>query len=424
MAGFDPDAYLAVDGTATADEPFDPDKYLAGGFDPNKYLKHGGWEIPPDVLAQSDPEQYATPDKIPFWANNAAAAAVDTIKGFIPHSVGDVAKLLTPLTSAPEEIKKNYAVLHDWISGDKSLEESQREHMPEMFILKDAEQTPPFSRERFAAGFQVLANMGMAASIARGMRGHGDAAVADVPTEFDPDTYLAGTEAPNVESAVPAPAIEEAPAAGTDAPTEELPPETSTATAPPDEIPTESGRLESRSERPLTEEDKARAAYYAELEDQASAMQGDVGHELWDAVQDAGGLPSKNASARETYGGELDSIEESLRDPTRKQKTSLNKIFRKDAPSADELALRLRERGFNVEGIDDVTALIDTRIRTDREIYGIPTPAELFSPKAGAGEGPLDPADTGPPNCAWTNADDGQSTGDNAAHPAGKRIRR
>src|SRR4051794_2139902 len=113
MAGFDPDAYLAGD-TATADEPFDPDKYLDSGFDPNKYIKHGGWEIPPDVLAQSDPEQYATPDKIPFWANNAAAAAVDTIKGFIPHSVGDVAKLLTPLASAPEEIKKNYAALHDW----------------------------------------------------------------------------------------------------------------------------------------------------------------------------------------------------------------------------------------------------------------------------------------------------------------------
>ena len=129
-------------------------------------------------------------------------------------------------------------------------------------------------------------------------------------------------------------------------------------------------------------EDKARARYYVELQAETDALQGETGHEILDAVVKAGGLPSKQGNFRASYGGELDSLEEAFRDPSLKERIPLNKVFRSDAPSADELATRLRDRGFNVQSRENVTALLDTRLRTGRPIFGQPAAAEFYSPKA------------------------------------------
>src|SRR4051812_48562821 len=80
-------------------------------------------QIPQDVIENSNPEQYATPDKIPPWTEHAAEAAVETFKGFIPKSGLDVAKLLTPLASLAdllEEARKNVTAVREMIAGNKS----------------------------------------------------------------------------------------------------------------------------------------------------------------------------------------------------------------------------------------------------------------------------------------------------------------
>jgi hypothetical protein len=97
--------------------------------------------------------------------SNAGEAAIETAKGFIPRSIGDVAKILTPVAAVPEEVGKTYHTLSDILFGGKTTEEALRANRPEAFALADAEKTPPFSKERFKAGFDVLAEMGTAAGI-------------------------------------------------------------------------------------------------------------------------------------------------------------------------------------------------------------------------------------------------------------------
>jgi hypothetical protein len=99
---------------------------------------------------------------------NATNAAYQTGSEFIPHSMGDVARMLTPLTpfaSAPSNIAQGYDSVRSFIQGTPVNQIAQQ--VPGINLLKDADKTPPYSQERFAAGFQVLSQMGMLAAGAK-----------------------------------------------------------------------------------------------------------------------------------------------------------------------------------------------------------------------------------------------------------------
>jgi hypothetical protein len=151
------------------------------------------------------------------------------------------------------------------------------------------------------------------------------------------------------------------------------------------EVPAMEGARQAPPEsRPLSREEKARAEYHRELEAEARELQSDMGDELIDAVVKAGGLPSKLNPNRKAYSGELAILEESARDPNRQGPPlpPINKLFTAGAAHPDELATRLRDRGFNVQRPDELLDLIDTRMRTGKEIFGQPASAEFYSPKA------------------------------------------
>lgn len=108
----------------------------------------------------------------PQWAQNAAAGAVETAKGLVPQSLGEVlpwaAGAVTPIPAAIHSVTQGAGAIKDWIDG-KPLEQINAERFPESQILLQAEQTPAGSKERFAAGFNVLAQMAMGAGIVHGM---------------------------------------------------------------------------------------------------------------------------------------------------------------------------------------------------------------------------------------------------------------
>lgn len=120
------------------------------------------------------------------------------------------------------------------------------------------------------------------------------------------------------------------------------------------------------------EEIAAEEEYHRSLQEDARAAQAENGAELLDAIADAGGLPAKNAASREAFAGEIKRVEEFARDPERNAKIPLNKLFRNDAPAIDELATRLRDRGFDVQTPGELLDLVENRIRSGREIYGTP----------------------------------------------------
>jgi hypothetical protein len=150
------------------------------------------------------------------------------------------------------------------------------------------------------------------------------------------------------------------------------------------EEPTARREVVGQAPRFPTPEENAQAEYYRELEQDARAMQASTGDELISAVVRAGGLPSKLNPVRKSYSGEIANLEESVRDPLRTGAPlpPINKLFTATAPHPDELATRLRDQGFNVQTPDDVFALLDTRLRTGKEIFGQPAAAEFYSPKA------------------------------------------
>ncbi len=119
----------------------------------------------------------------------------------------------------------------------------------------------------------------------------------------------------------------------------------------------------------MSDENAARAEMEAEL----SYAERDLGGtELLDAIESAGGLPSRGHTGYDDYRGELDSLHENTRGAKAgglKGQFSGN-LFRKDAPPIDQLVQRLREAGFDVEAPNDVFDLLDRRQRSGEPIYG------------------------------------------------------
>ena len=126
-------------------------------------------QIPPDVEALSNPEQYFDAKKVPPWAEHAAQAAFETVSGFVPRTFGQVAQFLTPAASAPAEIKRTYNAVKDWISKKGSVEQVARKYFPESFATEEVEKTEPYSVERFRLGFQTIANVLMGAAVGKGL---------------------------------------------------------------------------------------------------------------------------------------------------------------------------------------------------------------------------------------------------------------
>lgn len=134
-----------------------------------------------------------------------------------------------------------------------------------------------------------------------------------------------------------------------------------------------------------TKTDQLETQARAEMEADMRSVGSEQGRELFDAVQRAGGLPSKASKARSPFAGELAQLEENM---TPAQRRSL---FNRDAPDVDELATRLRDHGFDVQTENDVINLMDERARTGRPIYGTPAAAEVFGfgPGAASASEPL-----------------------------------
>lgn len=75
----------------------------------------------------------------------------------------DVAGLLTPAVGAVRQVVDSYKVAQAVIEG-QPLEQAYEQYFPESKMLADAQKTPPYSKERFVAGFNVTAQMAMAAA--------------------------------------------------------------------------------------------------------------------------------------------------------------------------------------------------------------------------------------------------------------------
>lgn len=115
------------------------------------------------------PTQEITPNpSIGEIAQHAGTAAVETAKGFIPKSLGEVLGFVTPVVGATEDIGRGYGMLKDVLFG-KPIKEATAENFPETQIIPQAEQTTPYSEERFQAGFGALSQLGMAALGVKGL---------------------------------------------------------------------------------------------------------------------------------------------------------------------------------------------------------------------------------------------------------------
>lgn len=437
--------------------------------------------IPADVLAR--PEDSYEPARHPI-VENAASGLLDAARGLVPSSLHEFEKMLNPLETAIPQIANAAGAVRDWIGGGKSADEIAKERFPESQVLVEADKTPPYSRERFAAGFSTLAQIGMLAAGGRGERAAVDRARV-VPAEivFDevippggkrlalprpteiPDVQR-GENAPGGRGPPSTPSIEVVPDGG-GIPIEGLEEQTfnvqrSTPKAFASGAPNvESGPLSFREEpdvsaaRKIQLDDAARAAglseeqigalsfndaaaieaaqfrknlaeqsevakqpgeegagisplrtapvemteverggmevqptpeelarmeYEQSLVDDAAAYQNQTGSELHQAIIEAGGLPSKASEARSPFAGELARIEDAARNPQRNERLpDTLKLFRRDAPDIDELATRLRDRGFDVQTPGDLLALAEERYSTGRPVYGLPEREQVFA---------------------------------------------
>ena len=119
------------------------------------------WEDYQNTTATEEPpkpwEQFSTPlePSVGQIAQNAGRAAIETVKGFIPKSLGEVLGFVTPVVGAVQDIRREGATLKDVLFG-KPINESTAQNFPETQIIPEAEKTPPFSEQRFRAGFDAL----------------------------------------------------------------------------------------------------------------------------------------------------------------------------------------------------------------------------------------------------------------------------
>ncbi len=138
-----------------------------------KFYAQAGEVTPPSVpespSAVATEAGKAAPD-LGQVAKTAGEALGETVAGFIPRSAAQVGELATPLVSGIEEAYKGIASLSDVLFGGKSPTEAATQEFPESRALVEAEKTPPFSKERFQAGFGTVAQLGMAAGLAKGLQ--------------------------------------------------------------------------------------------------------------------------------------------------------------------------------------------------------------------------------------------------------------
>lgn len=135
----------------------------------------------------------AAPDLGPI-ARNAGEALGETISGLIPKTAGELGEFavgtFAPAVQAVRDIGTTGQSVYDVLFGGKSIEETNAANRPEAATLAEVDQTPAFSKERFKAGFDVLAQMGMAAAVGRGLQPKGPREVLfpeekpEVPTEL------------------------------------------------------------------------------------------------------------------------------------------------------------------------------------------------------------------------------------------------
>jgi hypothetical protein len=152
-------------------------------------------QSPYDVLTQANPEQYFNPAEHPI-AERAVSQALDTAKGLIPTSLEQgVYMMAAPIAGGIHSIQAGAGAIQDWIAG-KPLDQIQRERFPESQMLVEADKTPAFSKERFKAGYDVVAQMLMAGGLVHGMKAKpaATANAADVP--------FAQSDSPAIRSAV------------------------------------------------------------------------------------------------------------------------------------------------------------------------------------------------------------------------------
>lgn len=160
--------------------------------------------VPPEI-AQADAQRQMeqNPPPAPEWLNNAVGAVANTARGFIPTSARDVAGLATPVTGSIEDLLKSYQIGKD-VLGGSSFEDATRKYAPEQLQLADAGQTPAYSKERFQAASDTLAQMLMAASIAKG---HGAVRAGEVPkVETIPGEVPSNIPSPS-ENQLPTPSL-------------------------------------------------------------------------------------------------------------------------------------------------------------------------------------------------------------------------
>lgn len=110
-------------------------------------------------------EQKGLLENVPSAIRTPIEAAAETVSDFIPKSPMQAAELATPLVGGIRNIIETPPKLYDVLFGGKTVAEA----FPESRTLVEAEETPPFSKERYKAGFEVLGQVGMGAAIGRGM---------------------------------------------------------------------------------------------------------------------------------------------------------------------------------------------------------------------------------------------------------------
>lgn len=110
----------------------------------------------------------------------------------------------------------------------------------------------------------------------------------------------------------------------------------------------------------------------AEIADLMRGVREEAGSvELLSAIEAAGGLPARGNQYEQPYRGELDMVRESAKANTKM------KLFRKDAPDPDALVTSLRDKGFAIEGPNQLWDLLDARLRNGTEHWS--EPAQLDS---------------------------------------------
>lgn len=148
----------------------------------------------------------------PQWAQNAAGGLIDVGKQMVPRSLSDLLGFVSPLPGAAHEIKTGIGLIKDLVDG-KSPKEAARANTPEALVLADAQRTEPFSRERFAAGFGTVAQLGMAAGITHGLKPKGlterlfAEKAPETPAFVEAPIIPESLRQPEVRAAAPEPAV-------------------------------------------------------------------------------------------------------------------------------------------------------------------------------------------------------------------------